>query len=442
MEGTDGLPLKSTPCAGRVLGPGDTACVHHSSMEGAPRRIAMVSRSEDGSAESADGAEAEAEATGNGVRTCLGCRRAKVKCDMATPCSRCTRLSVECVPTPPSRRGRAGERKVKRKRQAIGVQTEDFQGISKMAKYELMIVDTCADGLEPAKEGESEPHLALTALCTMWLMMGIRERSNELMMQAFSCATRCGIAMDAILDAQGTPHAVDGSLAGLAALLFTPGHLQPIEIDTPLGVSQIPPEICATVGRTQDTINEGWVLVRTHSRGRMRIFASQAFERDIVTWDTLMTNLRKGDRPCIELVLPQVECGKCMHTLGELHRQYPSVRSPPPTARFQTQVNQRDGTVCAVDALMAMRIAACGTLYYVHTFTARPPIASVELTAHAALSGAGAGAVHRAPPGLPLEPTVPPPFDVGPEIVDWPGWEPYLGADVDTDMAFLLGLGI
>jgi hypothetical protein len=164
----------------------------------------------------------------------------------------------------------------------------------------------------------SEPHLALTALCTMWLMMGIRERSNELMMQAFSCATRCGIAMDAILDAQGTPHAVDGSLAGLAALLFTPGHLQPIEIDTPLGVSQIPPEICATVGRTQDTINEGWVLVRTHSRGRMRIFASQAFERDIVTWDTLMTNFRKGDRPCIELVLPQVECGKCMHTLGEL----------------------------------------------------------------------------------------------------------------------------
>jgi hypothetical protein len=272
------VPLKSTPCAGRVLGPGDTACVHHSSMEGAPRRIAvssvpwkdrshhshaascslhtcnltcmtstilfmglvntlyptrtphtsgptpqrqtlstlhgrapccsvpsvvygciyfkyivsmvsgwgspqsrthtcirgcvytcctwrgtlahtlsrwqMVSRSEDGSAESADGAEAEAEATGNGVRTCLGCRRAKVKCDMATPCSRCTRLSVECVPTPPSRRGRAGERKVKRKRQAIGVQTEDFQGISKMAKYELMIVDTCADGLEPAKEGE------------------------------------------------------------------------------------------------------------------------------------------------------------------------------------------------------------------------------------------------------------------------------------------------
>jgi ribosomal protein L44E len=73
---------------------------------------------------------------------------------MVTPCSRCTRLSVECVPTPPSRRGRAGERKVKRKRQAIGVQTEDFQGISKMAKYELMIVDTCADGLEPAKEGE------------------------------------------------------------------------------------------------------------------------------------------------------------------------------------------------------------------------------------------------------------------------------------------------
>jgi hypothetical protein len=115
-------------------------------------RWQMVSRSEDGSAESADGAEADA--AGTGVRTCLGCRRAKVKCDMVTPCSRCTRLSVECVPTPPSRRGRAGERKVKRKRQAIGVQTEDFQGISKMAKYELMIVDTCADGLEPAKEGE------------------------------------------------------------------------------------------------------------------------------------------------------------------------------------------------------------------------------------------------------------------------------------------------
>jgi hypothetical protein len=89
-------------------------------------------------------------------RTCLSCRKSKVKCDMAMPCSRCTKLSVECVPTPPSQRGRPGERQTKRRRrlQAIGVQTEDMPGVSLNMKYHAIVMNTCADGLETAKDGE------------------------------------------------------------------------------------------------------------------------------------------------------------------------------------------------------------------------------------------------------------------------------------------------
>jgi hypothetical protein len=152
----------------------------------------------------------------------------------------------------------------------------------------------------------------------MWLMKAIRQRSCAKMMQAFTFGTRCGIPMDALLDAQGTPAAAAGSMASLAPLLFTPGHAQPIAVDTRLDASEVPLDALMAIGRTQVTINEGWVLVREHNHGVGRFFASPAFERDIATWEALVKGYNSEDpnHPELELVFPRTECSKVLHAYG------------------------------------------------------------------------------------------------------------------------------
>jgi hypothetical protein len=137
-------------------------------------------------------------------------------------------------------------------------------------------------------------------------------------MQAFTFGTRCGIPMDTLLDAQGTPAAAAGSMASLAPLLFTPAHAQPIAVNTRLDASEIPPDALMAIGRTQVTINEGWVLVRVYDHGFVRFFVSPAFERDIATWEALVKTSESDDRnkPEIELVYPPSECSKVLHAYG------------------------------------------------------------------------------------------------------------------------------
>jgi hypothetical protein len=113
--------------------------------------VQMVSRGETGPPDSTDSADNSAA---DEPRTCITCRKAKVKCDMSVPCNRCTRLSVECVPTPPSRRGRQGEQKAKRRRRAVGVQTGEPDRASLQLKYDAIVINTCASGLKPAIGGE------------------------------------------------------------------------------------------------------------------------------------------------------------------------------------------------------------------------------------------------------------------------------------------------
>jgi hypothetical protein len=111
----------------------------------------MVSMGETGPPDSTDSADNSAA---DGPRTCIACRKAKVKCDMAVPCNRCTRLSVECVPTPPSRRGRQGVHQAKRRRRAVGMLTGEPDGASPTPGYNAMMINAIANGLEPVIGGE------------------------------------------------------------------------------------------------------------------------------------------------------------------------------------------------------------------------------------------------------------------------------------------------
>jgi hypothetical protein len=96
-------------------------------------------------------------------------------------------------------------------------------------------------------------------------------------------------------------------------------------------------------------------------------------------------------------------------------------------------VNLKDGSLRDVDCLLALRIDDLNTIVYANTFTptSGPPIAPVEMSANDA----------AAPP---VDPVLDDAFSFESlEVIDTvDSWLPYIDADLDADMAFLLGLGI
>jgi hypothetical protein len=99
---------------------------------------------------------------------------------------------------------------------------------------------------------------------------------------------------------------------------------------------------------------------------------------------------------------------------------------------LRTKVNLKDGSVRDVDALVALRIDDSNTVVYANAFTpiSAPPIAPVEMSAEDA----------AAPPVDPVAADDAFIYE-SPEIYD-DSWQPYLDADLDVDLAFLVGLGI
>jgi hypothetical protein len=98
-------------------------------------------------------------------------------------------------------------------------------------------------------------------------------------------------------------------------------------------------------------------------------------------------------------------------------------------------VNLKDGSLCDVDALSALRIDDSNTIVYASTFTptSGPPIAPVEMSADSEDAAAPS-----------VDPVLDDAFSFESlEVIDAvDSWLPYIDADLDADMAFLLGLGI
>jgi hypothetical protein len=95
-------------------------------------------------------------------------------------------------------------------------------------------------------------------------------------------------------------------------------------------------------------------------------------------------------------------------------------------------VNLKDGSLRDVDCLLALRIDDLNTVVYANAFTptSGPPIAPVEMSAEDAAAPS-------------VDPVAADDAFIyeSPEIYD-DSWQPYLDAEFDADMAFLLGLGI
>eukprot|EP00038_Savillea_parva_P013979 m.9753 g.9753 ORF g.9753 m.9753 type:complete len:533 (-) comp2671_c0_seq2:285-1883(-) len=305
-------------------------------------------------------------------RTCIACRSSKVKCDLNTPCGRCSRLDIVCEPTPPSRRGLPGQRQRKRRKVQANNTVESYVAGPRVASDEHILVTSSTEGLLPCPKNPScQPHAGLLQLAQSWISIGSSRRSCELISKAFALAARGNISLDDLLDAQGDGVTPGGSFTFLAPILFSPKDKHRSIIGPPLSATDFPADVCRMVGSSHQDMISGkgkWTHCRMFDMGQLRFWGSPSFERDIVTTAVVNETFIKNEFPVFNLFIPEKERPRLLHAMGSQFRLYESRDKPPPPTGLRTKILRRDGREVDVDMLLTVRILSPGRSMAISTF--------------------------------------------------------------------------
>ena len=215
------------------------------------------------------------------MTACQACHLAKVRCqreerqqeqdeDHDSPCQRCIRLNLVCVPHV-SRQGQGPK-----KRQTI--QSED----------DCVLVHTA--------QAYGRHHYGIRYLVHMFVAVAATRRSWSLLNKACQLAQRSGIAMDEIFCPQSRPI--------LDPILFPATSYR--EDDPPLTWSDIPPSPAKiTFVNDKNNREQRYIFIRHVHDGRSRYLISQAFARDICSLSLIQETWDNNQQPVVSLFLPK-----------------------------------------------------------------------------------------------------------------------------------------
>jgi len=202
---------------------------------------------------------------------CKECHLAKVRCDNRNiPCTRCVHLSLKCA-RHESRQGQ-GPKKRKSKKDAANVSEESVVRLSANKKW--------------------PHHYGFHFVIRHWVAIAVSRRSFSLLKMASALAENTGITMDMVLsgenmfdDAHVSHKRGDRTMHYLPDIILKPIREQQTSGD-PLQLSEIPTHILkdwkmeVTTAETQR-----WIFCREIRCGSSRFFLSEAFQKDIISWE-------------------------------------------------------------------------------------------------------------------------------------------------------------
>jgi hypothetical protein len=126
------------------------------------------------------------------ARTCLICRRAKVKCDKTNPCGRCARLGVECKPPGPCQRGKwQTERAISRRVENFAPYKSHQDPFPPKNPCSYISLDTFERASVPFKRG----HFGVIFFVRTLIAKGLRRNDWAYFSTASRLATKVGVSM-------------------------------------------------------------------------------------------------------------------------------------------------------------------------------------------------------------------------------------------------------
>ena len=216
------------------------------------------------------------------------------------PCTRCVKRNSPCVPT-----GASFKLKSKLKRLAAASTASNPTAKKKQKTKQQKSALDCEDSItnyaysDVTWSGTLMPknHVGLCYMVRMMAFLAVRRRSNSLLSKAFAMAAKIGLSMDELLYLNPNDDPNDGHQKNERDRM----HVMTLLLSKPVASQQsvlprifadgLPPSFQQILHRANaKPLQERWVLVRHDVDGQCGMFLSKGFERDICSYDTLLSN--------------------------------------------------------------------------------------------------------------------------------------------------------
>ena len=287
-----------------------------------------------------------------------------MKCENdKTPCKRCIRLSLECIPHV-SRQGQGPKRRYKKAR----ARSEQFNEES----LEAEVVE------HTSKLGAN--HYGLFFVVRHWVSFAFSRRSFSLLARATSLACRCGITMDQILcginDFPTSATSIDGSrmMSFLPDMILKPSNEQQVG-GRPLLLSEVPIAMLQAIDCRPDTLRDPearWICIRELRCGASRYYVSRAMQRDMASWEKVQETWNANKMEVNDLWLPKEEKPKFTRGFNQQIAIHKGPHTQPkPTSIKGIKIRLGRERVVEVDCIMCLNVvnldhAFLSTEYYVN----------------------------------------------------------------------------
>ena len=342
---------------------------------------------------------------------------AKIKCSKTSPCERCVRRGIECVPHD----SRQGQRKKKRSasdRKLQGTHGDgaadgdgaddsdgadddcdelDVDGHPKNNIVENTLMSSISERLGPT-------HFGLHLILRQWIAFAFTRRSFTLLAKASTLAKKSGIPMDRIMCGTDWPaewtvlekpfpqmqFLRDILCVTLEHQVVEQGRMPFADIPEPLLVAtyssrmrsrsalameqnQITSDLTYDEGNADDFDHDGdynvddddddqhlgdrLITIKEMNCGVVRFFTSSAFERDVCSWKLMQERWRANSGNVMELFLPRSELVLYANCLAHQISLHSHPNTPPfPTRLPTTKIILRTGQVVEAECVQCFHI--------------------------------------------------------------------------------------
>ena len=315
---------------------------------------------------------------------CRGCHTAKVKCSKTSPCVRCVRLDIDCVPHA-SRQGQGKKRKasnssslLSEKHHKVTVDTTDEDSIPEDSSNLVF-----ERGVLCRSTRLGPQHYGLHLILRQWISIAFTRRSFGLLAKAAALAKKTGILMDEIISGENMPPTWASTpiprMEFLPAIILEPTGKQKVA-GPRLHFSDIPEVLLLAVycshpcdkgalkddsgaqkgmkgsqkGYDYQHLGDRLIMIKEMKCGVNRFFASSAFERDICSWETIQETWKANQKMVMDIFLPHSEVEPYGRGLTHQISLHSNPNSPPSPTRLPTtsirllsgQIQQADCVIC------------------------------------------------------------------------------------------------
>ena len=236
---------------------------------------------------------------------CEACHRSKVRCNQQQyPCTRCSRLGIECVKRI-SKQGQGPKPRNKRKQQPEDLDSTSNENSTRkrdpsdnLKKKNARSEDeTLCEHLERF----GKHHFGVLYLIHSWISFAFARRSFELLGRASRLAACCGVSMDEIFSPQRR-HILDPILWPSTT---AQQELDSEKLGTPLRWSDLPDDLlktCLATGKSPSR-SQRYIFIREAKNGQSRFLLSEAFQRDICSQWLIEQTWRANEKPVVQVFL-------------------------------------------------------------------------------------------------------------------------------------------